>query len=66
MPKYEVIKDFTDQQDNNHVYRAARDNKPGDKFPRKGKVKKERIEELLSSENKRGEPLIKEVKEGDH
>lgn len=54
---YIVIKDFKDLQDNNHIYRA------GDKFPRKGRAKKERIEELLGSDNKRGEPLI--VEEGD-
>ncbi|WP_227397351.1 hypothetical protein [Jeotgalibacillus aurantiacus] len=58
MAKYEVIKDFTDLQDENHIYRS------GDKFPRKGRAKKERIEELMSAENKRGEPLIEEV-EGD-
>lgn len=52
-----VIKDFKDLQADNHIYRA------GDKYPRKGKGKKERIEELSGSENKRGEPLIKE--EGD-
>lgn len=54
---YQVIKDFTDLQDDNHIYRA------GDKYPRKGKGKKERIAELMGSENKRGEPLIEEVKQ---
>lgn len=54
---YIVLKDFKDLQDSNHIYRA------GDKFPRKGRAKKERIEELLGSDNKRGEPLI--VEEGD-
>ena len=55
---YIVIKDFTDLQDDNHVYRT------GEKYPRKGRVKKERIEELAGNENKRGEPLIQE-EEGD-
>lgn len=55
---YVVIKDFTDLQDDNHIYRA------GDKYPRKGRAKKERVEELSGSENKRGEPLIQE-EEGD-
>lgn len=54
---YVVLKDFTDLQDENHVYRT------GDKYPRKGRGKKERIEELSTSENIRGEPLIE--KEGD-
>ncbi|MGF9909404.1 hypothetical protein [Brevibacillus porteri] len=51
---YVVIKDFKDLQDENHIYRE------GDKYPRKGRAKKERIDELLSSDNKRGEPLIRE------
>lgn len=59
MAKYRVIHDFMDLQDNRHLYRA------GDKYPRKGRVKKERIEELMSSKNKAGIPLIKEVEEGD-
>lgn len=44
--KYVVIKDFTDLQDKNHIYRV------GDKYPRKGRVKNERVEELSSSANK--------------
>lgn len=61
MPKYVVIKDFKDLQDNNHIYRV------GDKYPRKGRPKKERIEELLGNENQIGEPLIAKVdgEEGD-
>jgi len=55
---YVVIKDFTDLQDENHIYRA------GDKFPHKGRAKKERIDELAGSDNLRGEPLIQE-EEGD-
>ncbi|MGX7232209.1 hypothetical protein ACWODG_05540 [Enterococcus italicus] len=53
--KYKVIEDFTDLQDNGHIYRT------GDLFPRAGKVRKSRINELLSDKNKRGKPLIKEV-----
>lgn len=55
MAKYVVIRDFRDLQDENYIYRV------GDKFPRKGRVKKERIEELLSDNNKIGDPLIREV-----
>lgn len=55
--KYKVVKDFKDLQDKGHVYRV------GDKYPRKGKVKSERVEELLSSKNKQKMPLIEEVKE---
>lgn len=58
MTKYVVIKDFRDLQDNRHLYRA------GDKYPRKGRVKKERIEELMSDKNLAGEPLIAQVEEG--
>ncbi|KGL45058.1 hypothetical protein EP56_05735 [Listeriaceae bacterium FSL A5-0209] len=59
--KYRVIVDFTDLEDKNHIYRI------GDAYPRSGKRKKERIEALLSADNKRSEPLImaladKEVK----
>lgn len=51
---YTVIKHFTDLQDNNHPYFV------GDGYPRKGlKVTKERVAELSSSNNKRGEPLIR-------
>lgn len=52
-----VVKDFKDLQDDNYIYRV------GDKFPHKGRAKKERIEELSGSDNLRGEPLIEE--EGD-
>ncbi|WP_162859618.1 MULTISPECIES: hypothetical protein [Listeria] len=55
--KYVVLKDFTDLKDGNHVYR--KDNK----YPRKGQGKKERIQELSSRNNKRNEPLIKQVEE---
>lgn len=55
---YKTIVFFTDLQDNDHAYNV------GDEFPRKGmKVTKKRINELASSKNKRGIPLIEEVKE---
>lgn len=54
---YKVIKKFTDLQDNRFLYNE------GDTYPRKGfKVPLERLEELSTSSNRRGEPLIKEVK----
>lgn len=54
---YKVIRRFRDLQDGQHVYQV------GDEYPRKFLVvKKERIEELLSSNNKMHTPLIKEVK----
>ncbi|PDY76949.1 hypothetical protein [Bacillus cereus] len=56
MAKYVVLEDFADLQDGDHVYRQ------GDHYPRKGRAKKERAEELSGSENLRGEPLIKELK----
>ena len=49
--KYQVTVDFTDKE-NKHVYRE------GDKYQVKGRTKKARIEELLSSNNMRGQPLI--------
>ena len=59
--KYQVLVDFTDKE-NKHIYRE------GDKYPYKGRTKKVRIEELLSSNNMRGQPLIclidEEVKNG--
>lgn len=59
MPKYEVISAFKDLQDENHVYRT------GDKYPRKGRAKKERIEELTGADNLIGKPVLREVEEGD-
>lgn len=54
---FKVIKFFTDLQDGNHPYEV------GDTFPRKGvEVTEERLVELSGSDNKQGEPLIKEVK----
>ena len=60
--KYQVLVDFTDRE-TKHVYRV------NDKYPFKGRTKKVRIEELLSSNNMRGQPLIcvmedEEVKNG--
>lgn len=52
---YKVIRAFRDIEDNHRVYRK------GDPFPAKGKVSKERISELLSSENKVGKPLIEHL-----
>ena len=49
--KYKVTVDFTDKE-TKHVYRE------GDKYPFKGRTKKVRIEELLSANNMRGQPLI--------
>lgn len=58
MAKYEVIKYFTDLQDNSYPYNV------GDIFPRQGKeVTAERIAELSGSNNRQHTPLIKEVVE---
>lgn len=58
MANYEVIKYFTDLQDNNYPYNV------GDIFPRHGKeVTEERIAELSGSNNRQHTPLIKEVTE---
>lgn len=59
MAKYIVVEDFTDLEDEDHVYRA------GHKYPRKGRAKKERVEELSSTKNKQNKVLIKEVDEDD-
>lgn len=60
--KYQVLVDFTCKE-TKHIYRE------GDKYPVKGRTKKARIEELLSANNMRGQPLIclvevEEVKNG--
>jgi hypothetical protein len=52
---YKVIRAFRDIQDDHRVYRKE------DTFPAKGKVSKERITELLSTENKVGKPLIEQL-----
>ena len=55
---YKVIKFFTDLQDNNYPYHA------GDHYPRYGYLPSaERLEELMSSNNKQGVPLIQFVEE---
>lgn len=55
---YKVIHYFTDLQDFNHPYKV------GDTFPRLGlKVSNERLEELASSKNKQGKPLVEKVEE---
>lgn len=56
---YRVIVKFTDLQDNGYAYNV------GDIFPRVGlDVTDERIAELASDKNRRGIPLIREVKRG--
>lgn len=51
-----VIKSFTDNQDKGHLYNV------GDLFPRDGlEVSQERINQLSTSNNLQGVPLIKEI-----
>lgn len=58
MKAYKAIEDFKDLKDSSYKYHA------GDSFPRKGyKPSAERLEELLSANNKRGRAVIAEVKE---
>lgn len=53
---YKVIKHFVDLQDNNHKYDV------GDTYPRKGlNVLPSRTNELASSKNRQGVPLIEEI-----
>lgn len=53
---YEVIRDFVDVQDNNHLYRV------GDSFPYNGAdVSKDRCAELASTSNRCGVVLIKAI-----
>lgn len=55
---YEVIRDFTDLQDNEYPYSV------GDTFPRDGlEVSEERLKELSGSQNLQKTPLIKNVTE---
>lgn len=55
---YKVLVQFFDLQDN------AREYHPGDTFPRDGfTVGAERLEELASSHNRLGSPVISEVEE---
>ena len=54
---YKVVKTFKDAQDNLDTYHV------GDKYPHKGvEASEERIAELASDKNRRGEPLIVEIK----
>lgn len=56
--KYEVVKYFTDATDDHFAYHT------GDKFPRDGvEVSENRINDLLTGNNKRGVALIKAVEE---
>ncbi len=56
--RYEVIKYFTDLEDNDYAYNV------GDTFPRLGKqVTEERVAMLLNGNNKRHERLLKAVAE---
>ncbi|WP_404476862.1 Rho termination factor N-terminal domain-containing protein [Staphylococcus pseudoxylosus] len=55
---YEVIKYFTDLQDNDYEYNV------GDIFPRKRlRVTDERLRELSTDENRQRVPLIKPISE---
>lgn len=55
---YEVIRDFTDLQDNEYPYSV------GDTFPHDGlEVSEERLKELSGSQNLQKTPLIKRVSE---
>lgn len=55
---YKVLHYFTDLQDKNRAYHT------GDTFPRAGMtVSDDRLKELAGNRNKRGVPLIEEVKE---
>lgn len=55
--KYEAIEDFRDLQDDGKVYFA------GDRYPNPAnkKISEERLNELLSKDNKRNKPVIKEI-----
>lgn len=59
MSKYIVVEDFTDLQDKDKVYRK------GDVYPNpvNKKISKKRLDELATSKNRIGAPLIKEIKE---
>jgi hypothetical protein len=52
---YQVIRPFRDKEDDSRKYRK------GDTYPVKGKVEQERLDELSSSDNNAGYPLIKKV-----
>lgn len=55
---FAVIKSFTDLKDKNYLYLE------GDVYPREGfEVSDERLAELSTTANRRGEPLIEKVEE---
>lgn len=57
---YRVIKMFIDLKDNNRQYNV------GDSFPRVGlNVSEKRLEELTTSNNRRGEALIEAVEDAE-
>ena len=59
---YRVIKAFTDMQDDNYAYDPT--NPARNTYPRKGlNVLQSRINELASSKNRQGVPLIEEITE---
>ena len=59
---YRVIKAFTDMQDNNYAYDPK--DPARNTYPRKGlHVLQSRINELASSKNRQGVPLIEEIPE---
>ena len=59
---YKVIKAFTDMQDNNYAYDPK--DSARNTYPRKGlNVLQSRINELASSKNRQGQPLIEEIPE---
>ena len=54
---YKAVEYFTDLQDNGYAYNE------GDIYPHEGyEPSEQRINELASSDNKRGKPVIEEVK----
>lgn len=55
--KYEVIQDFKDLQDGNKVYFI------GDRYPKPANkiVDEERLEQLLSKDNRQNRAVIKEI-----
>jgi hypothetical protein len=56
MSRYEVIRDFTDGKDRNKKYKV------GESFPQPAnkKISPDRLKELSSSNNKLGQPVIRE------
>ena len=55
---FKALTTFTDLQDDNYKYQA------GDIFPREGlEVSAERLAELSTDANRRGVPVIEEIKE---